>query len=251
MFLALHIRVKVQTSCVKSIAGLRKGVFLSNILTVATTGIEMSSGSPVGLGVIIENSCLASAAHSSYQEGIDHGDAMTKFDILLKEQTHPPMINVIKVKCLNLPQDAPQNVKNRDLHKEAPQDEHDRKRSPSTAKEPERNLQEQGETGAVLNKLPLAPKTSISTMRAKRNIIKTLILVFIGFIFCWSWSEIYFFLFHIGFIEGDFTGVFYNFTIFMDFVSCCVNPVIYCIQYKQFQRGVKWVMFKKRVFVVD
>jgi len=88
---------------------------------------------------------------------------------------------------------------------------------------------------------PTAPKESASTARARHSIIKTLVIVTFGFVLCSSWSEFYFLMFHLGYAHVDFTGVFYNFTVVMVFVSCCINPMIYCVKCKQFQNGVKWV----------
>jgi len=88
---------------------------------------------------------------------------------------------------------------------------------------------------------PTAPKESASTARARHSIIKTLVIVTFGFMLCSSWNDIYFLMFHLGYTHVDFTGVFYNFTVVMMFVSCCINPIIYCVKFKQFQNGVKWV----------
>jgi len=86
-----------------------------------------------------------------------------------------------------------------------------------------------------------APKESASTARARHSIIKTLVLVTFGFVLCWSWNQIYFLMFQLGYTHVDFAGVFFNFTVVMVFVSCCINPIIYCVKFKQFQNGVKWV----------
>ena len=43
---------------------------------------------------------------------------------------------------------------------------------------------------------------------------------------------------NLGYPYCDFTSNFYNFTVIMVFVSCCVNPVIYSVNYAPFQRGV-------------
>jgi len=94
-----------------------------------------------------------------------------------------------------------------------------------------------------------APKESASTARAKRNVIKTLALVGCGFIICWSGTEVSYYFNDVGVIQLDFSGAFYNFTNVMVFISCCINPVVYCIQYKQFQNGVKYVLSHNSVWV--
>jgi len=95
--------------------------------------------------------------------------------------------------------------------------------------------------GKVLNNVATAPKESASTTRARHSIMKTLVMVTFGFVLCWSWSEIYFLMFHLGYTHVDFTGDFFNFTVVMVFVSCCINPIIYCVKFKQFQNGILWV----------
>lgn len=82
--------------------------------------------------------------------------------------------------------------------------------------------------------------------RAKRNVIKTLVIVSTAFIFCTSWNQWFFFLFNLGVF--DFTALssnFYHFSVVAMFVNCCVNPVIYAAQYEEFQKGLRSVFFKK------
>jgi len=104
-------------------------------------------------------------------------------------------------------------------------------------------------SGRVVAKSVPAPKESASTARAKRNVIKTLAFVSCGFIMCWTWSEVSFFINDLGLVQLDFDGVFYNFTTVMVFTSCCINPVVYGIQYQQFQKGVKYVVGHNRVWI--
>lgn len=68
--------------------------------------------------------------------------------------------------------------------------------------------------------------------RARSNVIKTLALVAFFFIFCWSWNQIYYLLYNFG-LDVSFTSRFYNFTVIMVYVSCCVNPVVYTVKYEQ------------------
>jgi len=110
-------------------------------------------------------------------------------------------------------------------------------------------LVKNGKNSRVETKSILAPKESASTARAKRNVIKTLALVSCGFIICWSGTEVSVYLNDLGLIQLDWSGAFYNFTTVMVFISCCINPVVYCIQYKQFQKGVKYVLRHNRVWI--
>jgi len=40
-------------------------------------------------------------------------------------------------------------------------------------------------------------------------------------------------MFYLDYPLIDFTSAFYNFTVIMVFLNCCVNPVIYSIKYEQ------------------
>lgn len=75
-------------------------------------------------------------------------------------------------------------------------------------------------------------------MKARRNILKTLVIVGVGFILCYAWNTLYITIYHFSYPYFDFTRVF-NFTVVMMYVGCCVNPIVYCIQYRQFQQGVR------------
>ena len=81
-------------------------------------------------------------------------------------------------------------------------------------------------------------KKNASMARARRNVIKTLALVAFFFIFCWTWNQIYYLMFNLGY-PADFTSTFYHFTVVMVFCNCCINPFIYVIKYEQFKKGLK------------
>jgi len=69
--------------------------------------------------------------------------------------------------------------------------------------------------------------------RARSNVVKTLATVAFFFIFCWTWNQTYYLMFYLDYPLIDFTSAFYNFTVIMVFLNCCVNPVIYSIKYEQ------------------
>ena len=79
--------------------------------------------------------------------------------------------------------------------------------------------------------------------RARKNVIKTLALVGVAFVFCWSWNQIYYIMYYLGF-EVDFNSTFYHFTVVAVFCNCCLNPIIYSLKYDQFQRALKQVFCK-------
>ena len=74
--------------------------------------------------------------------------------------------------------------------------------------------------------------------RARQNVIKTLALVSACFVFCWSWNQIYYITFNLGY-KTNLTGSFYHFTVVLVFCNCCINPVVYALKYEHFQRAVK------------
>lgn len=85
---------------------------------------------------------------------------------------------------------------------------------------------------------------------ARTNVIKTLATVSLFFVFCWAWNQTYYLMYYLGYQYVDFTSAFYNFTVIMVFLNCCVNPVIYSIRYNQFRRGVTSIFCRKRLLGV-
>ena len=80
---------------------------------------------------------------------------------------------------------------------------------------------------------PLTPKFEL----AKNNVIKTLFLVAFWFFICCLGSAIFDLLFYQGF-EIDWNGSFYKFFVSMLFVNCTINPLIYLVNYKDFQKAL-------------
>ena len=81
-----------------------------------------------------------------------------------------------------------------------------------------------------------------NVVRARANVIKTLATVSLFFILCWSWNQTYYLMFYLGYQHVDFTSAFYNFTVIMVFLNCCVNPIIYSVRYDQV-RGISLTIF--------
>ena len=73
---------------------------------------------------------------------------------------------------------------------------------------------------------------------ARRNTIKTLLIVGLCFIICWSQNQVRYFMYNCGF-EIDFLGTYHQFTVLMVFLNCTVNPFIYLIQYRDYQEALK------------
>lgn len=79
-----------------------------------------------------------------------------------------------------------------------------------------------------------------------RNILKTLAVVTFIFVVCYSPNWTLYLMYiagHIDVLSGDF----YSFTVYLVFVNCCVNPIIYSAQYKDFQMEVKKLCCKRKI----
>ena len=97
---------------------------------------------------------------------------------------------------------------------------------------------------------PSGPKENATTMSqapdsgrdkfqlARRNTIKTLLIVACCFIICWSQNQILFFMYTWGY-NLNFNSIYFNFTILMVFINCTVNPFIYLIKYKDYQEALR------------
>nr|AKQ63061.1 orphan G-protein coupled receptor 56 [Platynereis dumerilii] len=72
--------------------------------------------------------------------------------------------------------------------------------------------------------------------RGMRNTVKTLVLVAICFVACWSWNQIYYLMMNLGFRE-DYSSNFYHFTVIAVFINSCVNPMIYALKYDPFKKA--------------
>ncbi|XP_038049912.1 galanin receptor 2b-like [Patiria miniata] len=79
-----------------------------------------------------------------------------------------------------------------------------------------------------------APEQSL--LRARRNVFKTLVMVFATFLVCWTPNQVIFFMFNFGW-SLDFSGAIYIISVSLVAINSCVNPFIYAFKYKQFRRG--------------
>ena len=73
---------------------------------------------------------------------------------------------------------------------------------------------------------------------ARRNTIKTVLIVGLCFIICWSQNQIIYFMYNCGY-NLDFNSTYFNVAILMVFLNCTVNPFTYLIQYRDYQKALK------------
>ena len=74
--------------------------------------------------------------------------------------------------------------------------------------------------------------------RARNNIFKTLLIVTLAFIVCWTLNQLLFLMFTFGFAL-DFSTWWYNLSVVLVNANCCINPFIYAAKYEAFQKSVK------------
>ena len=82
---------------------------------------------------------------------------------------------------------------------------------------------------------PIDPKIS----RARRNIIKTLFIVVLGFIICSSFKQFLVLSSILGDLRVDLSGATYNVGQFLSYVNCCNDPFIYGFIYEEFRVGLR------------
>ena len=73
---------------------------------------------------------------------------------------------------------------------------------------------------------------------AKRNTIKTLLIVGCCFIICWSQNQIIYLMFNFGY-ELDLNSTYLHITILMVFLNCTINPFIYLVKYTDYQIALR------------
>ena len=71
----------------------------------------------------------------------------------------------------------------------------------------------------------------------RNNVIKTLFFVAFSFVICYMGNELFALFFYLGF-EVDWNGGYYQFVVSVLFLNCTINPFIYLINYKDFQKAL-------------
>ncbi len=85
---------------------------------------------------------------------------------------------------------------------------------------------------------------------ARRNTIKTLLLVAIFFVLCWTGNQIWLLMFSLG-TEMNWDSPVYQFFVLMICVNCVINPIIYLIQYRDYQKALRNLLCKKQKHIDD
>ncbi len=74
-------------------------------------------------------------------------------------------------------------------------------------------------------------------MLAKRNTLKTLIIVAVCFLACWTQNQVQYFMYLIGFMV-DWNSTYFKFGWTIIFVNCTINPFVYLTLYKDFHTAL-------------
>ena len=98
-------------------------------------------------------------------------------------------------------------------------------------------------TGVQPETQPNPNEPTSQKARARRNVLKTLVIVVLCYIMCNSWNQFLFLSFNFGY-HLDYESAFYNFTVIAMFTNSCINPFIYALKYKTFQKEFRKVFFK-------
>ena len=85
--------------------------------------------------------------------------------------------------------------------------------------------------------------------KASGHMIKTLIVVALCFALCWGPNQMLLFLLNVG-VSADFSSWYYHVTVMLTFLNCCVNPIIYTCNYRDFKECLfkmlcGWARIKK------
>ncbi|XP_033637926.1 somatostatin receptor type 5-like [Asterias rubens] len=89
-----------------------------------------------------------------------------------------------------------------------------------------------------------------SLLRARRNTFKTLFLVFVTYVFCWTLNAVIFFMFNFGY-QLDFEGALYIVSVALVASNSCANPIIYAVKYRQFRQGLAKMFGRRQAEVIN
>ena len=91
------------------------------------------------------------------------------------------------------------------------------------------------------NKAQLGDANRDKFQVARRNTIKTLLIVGCCFIICWTQNQVIYFMFNIGY-PVDWNSAYFQFTVLMVFLNATVNPFVYLLNYKDYQIALRQLL---------
>ena len=75
-------------------------------------------------------------------------------------------------------------------------------------------------------------------LEASKKVFKILLTVSVPFVVCWSPNQILYIMYNFG-VPVDFESTLFHFSIVLAFLNCCINPIIYCLRYEEFQQELR------------
>ena len=84
---------------------------------------------------------------------------------------------------------------------------------------------------------------------AKKNLLKTMVMVTLVFVLCLSWDQIMWLLYVVGVTKTYYGNLFY-YSFMLTCINSCINPFIYIIHYKEFKAGIKKLLNKSSSIVM-
>ena len=73
---------------------------------------------------------------------------------------------------------------------------------------------------------------------ARKNTIKTFLIIGLCFVICWSNNQVYYLMYNLGY-NADWNSTYFQFTVVIVFLNCTVNPFIYLIKYQDYQIALR------------
>ena len=73
---------------------------------------------------------------------------------------------------------------------------------------------------------------------ARKNTLKTFLLVALCYIICWSSVQTYYLMYNLGY-EANWDGIFFKCSLLLAFGNCMINPFIYLFKYRDYQQALK------------
>jgi len=106
----------------------------------------------------------------------------------------------------------------------------------------------------AVRKITSAPSTSGDTksqmVRARQNIVKLLAIISIAFVITVAPRHLAVLSSTMGALSLDPNGPLFSACLIVNYLNCCINPLLYMFKYEEFQKGVRAIFGKKASTIV-